>query len=302
MTLCFKEKDLSKIRVSLPLSLPLEKNDYANQEESKILIKEIVFHNFRDDEITRKATYKSYGIQGERVIDWISTSFFARIPEQRRWNMNKKTIITGTSRGIGKAIAEEFLKNGEIVIGMDRLPSSIQHENYTHIQKDLFLDELPEIKDVEILINNAGGQNENDIDNNLKATIKVTEKYAFQEKIESVLFIASASGSTGAEFPEYVASKGGVIAYMKNVALRIAKYHATSNSISPGGVITSLNDHILKDEKLYEAVLNETMLHQWSSVEEIGKWAYFMTIINKSMTAQDLLIDNGEAAKSNFIW
>ena len=34
----------------------------------------------------------------------------------------------------------------------------------------------------------------------------------------------------------------------------------------------------------------------------MAKWAFFLTVINKSMTAQDILIDNGEAAKSNFIW
>ena len=100
----------------------------------------------------------------------------------------------------------------------------------------------------------------------------------------------------------YAASKGGVVAYMKNVALSIAKYHATSNSISPGGVITSLNEHIINDEHLYQLVKNETLLDKWASEEEISTWAYFVTVINQSMTAQDILIDNGEMAKSNFIW
>lgn len=216
--------------------------------------------------------------------------------------MKKLVIVTGSSNGIGRAIAEEFLKNDFSVVGIDRLDSTIENVNYHHYKKDIFYDELPDIPNCEILINNAGTQNENDIDINLKGTINVTEKYAFQDNIKSVLFVSSASGNTGAEFPEYAASKGGVIAYMKNVALRIAKYHATSNSISPGGVITDLNDHILKNENLYEAVLNETLLHRWSDVEEMAKWAFFLTVINKSMTAQDILIDNGEAAKSNFIW
>ena len=216
--------------------------------------------------------------------------------------MDNIVIITGTSKGIGKAIAELFLKKDFIVYGLDRLEASLENKNYHHVLVDLFKDELPNLPPCNILINNAGTQNDNDIDNNLKAVIKVTEKYAFQYKIKSVLFIASASGNTGAEFPEYAASKGGVIAYMKNVALRLAKFHATSNSISPGGVITDLNDHILKSPDLYEQVLNETLLHRWSSVEEMAKWAYFITVINESMTAQDILIDNGEAAKSNFIW
>ena len=216
--------------------------------------------------------------------------------------MDNIVIITGTSKGIGKAIAELFLKKDFIVYGLDRLEASLENKNYHHVLVDLFKDELPNLPPCNILINNAGTQNDNDIDNNLKAVIRVTEKYAFQDKIKYVLFIASASGNTGAEFPEYAASKGGVIAYMKNVALRLAKFHATSNSISPGGVITDLNDHILKSPDLYEQVLNETLLHRWSSVEEMAKWAYFITVINESMTAQDILIDNGEAAKSNFIW
>ena len=216
--------------------------------------------------------------------------------------MDNIVIITGTSKGIGKAIAELFLKKDFIVYGLDRLEASLENKNYHHVLGDLFKNELPYLPPCTILINNAGTQNNNDIDNNLKAVIRVTEKYAFQDKIKSVLFIASASGNTGAEFPEYAASKGGVIAYMKNVALRLAKFHATSNSISPGGVITDLNDHILKSADLYEQVLNETLLHRWSDVEEMAKWAYFITVINESMTAQDILIDNGEAAKSNFIW
>ena len=43
--------------------------------------------------------------------------------------------------------------------------------------------------------------------------------------------IGSASGHTGSEFPEYAASKGGVLAYTKNVAMRIAPYQATCNSL-----------------------------------------------------------------------
>ena len=214
-----------------------------------------------------------------------------------------KILITGTSNGIGRAIAIKFLINGHYVIGIDTKKATIKNANYFHHQADVFSDPLPNIDDVEILINNAGVQNTNhDIDINLKGTIRVTEKYAFQDKINSVLFIASSSASTGSEFPEYAASKGGVVAYMKNVALRIAKYGATSNSISPGGVLTDINEHIINSPELWKKVMNETLLPKWASLEEIADWAYFVTMINKSMTAQDVLIDNGEAAKSNFIW
>lgn len=214
-----------------------------------------------------------------------------------------KVLVTGTSYGIGKGIAEEFLAHGDEVIGIDIAASTITNPNYKHFQSDIYAGNLPEILNVEVLINNAGVQNSgNDIDINLKGTIRVTEKYALQKAIKSVVFIASSSGRTGAEFPEYAASKGGMIAYMKNIALRIAKYGATSNSLSPGGVLTDLNAHIIDSPDLWQQVLNETMLDKWASIEEIAKWTYFVAVINKSMTAQDILIDNGEANKSNFIW
>ena len=214
-----------------------------------------------------------------------------------------KVVITGTSKGIGKAIAQKFLSCGHGVVGIDILPPSIQSPQYSHIQTDIFAGELPEICDTEILINNAGVQDSGrDIDVNLKGTIRVTEKYAVQDKIKSVLFISSASARTGAEFPEYAASKGGLVAYMKNIALRVAKYGATSNSLSPGGVRTALNDRVMNDSGLWQKIMNETLLPKWAEPEEIAEWAYFVTVVNRSMTAQDILIDNGEDAKANFIW
>ena len=214
-----------------------------------------------------------------------------------------KVLITGTSKGIGREVAIKFLKEKHKVIGIDIEESTINHKNYTHIIKSITDKDLPNIPDIDILINNAGVQNSvDDIDINLKGTINITEKYGIQKNIKSVLFMASASASTGSEFPRYVASKGGVVSYMKYVAHEISKYGATSNSISAGGVITELNKHILEDEKLYKAVLNETMLNKWIEKEEIASLAYYLTVINKSMTGQDLLIDNGEALKANFIW
>ena len=49
-------------------------------------------------------------------------------------------------------------------------------------------------------------------------------------------------------------------------------------------------------------MLDETLLGKWCEAEEIAELAYFLTVVNRSMTGEDLLIDNGEMLKSNFIW
>ena len=232
------------------------------------------------------------GFCGER------TSGFHRKGEERM-----KVLITGTSQGIGKAIAELFLNKGHEVIGIDRQENRIEHSAYTHFVCDVRDKEyLPDVKDVEILINNAGTQNEDDIDINLKALIWITEKYGIHQGIRSILNIGSASAHTGAEFPEYCASKGGILAYTKNVAMRIAPYGATCNSLDPGGVLTPLNECVMNDPVLWEEIMNETPLKRWATSEEIAEWAYFLTVVNGFCTGQSILVDGGEAINYNFVW
>lgn len=225
-------------------------------------------------------------------------------------------MITGSSGGIGRAAAEYFLERGHEVHGVDiaGAPQDMLTAapegggTYFHHIADITDSEslraaLPEGFAPEILINNAGVQGGGrDIDVNLRGMINVTEMFAINnDRIRSVVNIGSASGHTGSEFPEYAASKGGVLAYTKNVALRLAP-RAICNSIDPGGVTTELNRVVMDDPDLWNRIMELTPLKRWASPEEIAEWIYFVAVNNRFMTGQNLLIDGGEAGKAEFVW
>lgn len=222
-----------------------------------------------------------------------------------------KVLITGASGGIGTAIVKIFLDNGHDVFGLDLLPASEGvnahekcKEHYRHFIADVKDPETyPAGIKPEVLINCAGVQNSNnDIDVNLKGAIRITEHYAMSnDEIRSVVNISSASAHTGSEFPEYAASKGGLTAYTKNIALRLAP-RAIANSIDPGGVITEINRPVMDDPKLWARIMELTPLKRWAEPEEIAQWVYFVGVTNRFMTGQNLLIDGGEAGRCEFVW
>lgn len=212
-------------------------------------------------------------------------------------------VVSGTSSGIGEAVARTFVERGHEVWGLDVRPGTIEHPRYTHVVHDIRDKAFPEVPSAHIVVSSAGTLDERDaIEVNLTATMDFMDHYVQSPALSSALIIASASARNGAEFPRYVASKAGVVGYMKNLALQLAPRGVTCNSISPGGVITPANDHILQSDELYARVLDETLLHKWAEPEEIAELAYFLTVTNRSITGEDILIDNGEMLRSNFIW
>ena len=217
-----------------------------------------------------------------------------------------KIIITGTSSGIGRRAAVRFIEQDHFVYGIDSQDPSIASSNYVHFKVDIRdALNLPEITDADVLINNAGTQNSGaDIEINLKGTINVTEKYvASNTGLTSVLFNASASSITGQEFPEYAASKAGVVGYMKNVAVRLAPRGVTVNALSFGGVYTESNDPVISDEESFKKIMAVTPMKKWMSEDEAADWMIFMTLVNRSMSGQNLLIDNGETnLNPTFVW
>ena len=201
-----------------------------------------------------------------------------------------RVLITGASGGIGAACVQRFLDEGHEVVGFDLLPAAIEHERYRHLIVDVReLDSFPDDLEPQIIVNVAGTQDSaDDIAAHLCGTINVVN-------------VGSASGHTGSEFPDYAASKGGVIAYTKNLANRLAP-QAIANSVDPGGVITPLNRCVMEDEHLWNQIMELTPLKRWATAQEIAEWIYFVGVTNRYMTGQSLLIDGGEAGRTQFIW
>ena len=225
-----------------------------------------------------------------------------------------KVLITGTSCGIGRAAVLRFIREGHSVIGIDVLEDTVSSANdvspsgsYTHYIADISKKEtLPDEDGIEILINNAGVQTgtQKDIDVNLTGTMNVTEKYAFQGKIRSVLFNSSVSAITGNEFPAYAASKAGVTGYMRNVAIRLANtYRATCNALCFGGVTTDLNRYVMEDAEKWARIMDVTPLKRWATAEEAAEWCYFMTVVNTFCTGQAIDVSGGERNCADlFVW
>ena len=215
-----------------------------------------------------------------------------------------RVLITGASGGIGAACVQRFLDEGHEVVGFDLLPTAVEHERYRHLIVDVREpNSFPGDLEPQVIVNVAGVQDSaDDIAANLRGTINVTERYAFVGEglaakpapaIQSVVNVGSASGHTGSEFPAYAASKGGVIAYTKNLANRLAP-QAIANSVDPGGVITPLNRCVMARPI--------TPKQRWATAQEIAEWIYFVGVTNRFMTGQSLLIDGGEAGRTQFIW
>lgn len=232
-------------------------------------------------------------------------------------------VITGAAHGMGAAFARYAYDklNNDVnaddahnihLLDKDRIDvSPFDREEkckvffyYCDVELE---DSLPEILHVTHLFNNAGIQlptesYDNVIDTNLKGLIRCTETYALNnDDIKAVLNQASVSAHSGSEFPNYVASKGGVLAYTKAIANQLAP-KAICNSISFGGVTTSLNDQVMNDKDKWNRIMEVTPMKKWVTLNESSKWIWFLLFENESMTGQDVIVDNGEIINSTFVW
>ena len=118
------------------------------------------------------------------------------------------------------------------------------------------------------------------------------------------MFNASVSALTGNEFPAYAASKAGMVGYMKNCAIRLAnRFHATCNALCFGGVLTELNEAVIKDSAQWQKIMDVTPLKRWATPEEAAEWIYFLTVTNSFCTGQAIDVSGGERNCADlFVW
>ena len=238
---------------------------------------------------------------------------------------NKIVVITGGSRGIGKFLVDEFLRRGSKVFTNSRNRQTTQRlnkiKNLTCINADFltdkdikfFIHELKNVSKIDILINNAGINEIDTIDNyseenwkslqqvNLHAPFYLISKLAVKikkSKFGRIINVSSIFGSISKEKRSaYSATKSGIIGLTRGASLDLAKYKVLVNAVSPGFVDTQLTKRILNKDQI-ESIKTQIPLKRLASPEEIVNLILFLcSESNSYITGQNILIDGGFTIK-----
>ena len=241
--------------------------------------------------------------------------------------MAKTAIVTGSARGIGKAIATKLAKSGFNIVIVDACPLENSEETAKEIAElgvetkayqcnvtvseevNKVVDEVKEIfGSVDVLVNNAGitrdgllvRMKEEDFDAviavNLKGTYNFTRAAApimMKQRSGRIVSISSIVGLQGnAGQVNYSASKAGVIGITKSVARELASRGVTANAIAPGYVETPMT--AVLPEKVKEEMLKAIPMNRYGQVEDIANAVNFLVSDDASyITGQVIEISGG---------
>ncbi len=239
-----------------------------------------------------------------------------RIPNFAHQNLNntnmsqllagKVAIITGGSRGIGKAMVEKFVAEGAKVAFTYRSSSAkadaivdVLGENAKAYQSDassyaaageLIAQVQKDFGTIDILINNAGITKDNlmlrmseeqwddVIEVNLKSVFNMTKQIMrpmLKNRAGSIINISSVVGVFGnAGQANYAASKAGIIGFTKSIAKEVGSRSIRCNAVAPGFIATEMTDEL--DEKTKESYLSNIPLKRFGTGEEVADACVFL--------------------------
>ena len=239
---------------------------------------------------------------------------------------NKVTLVTGASRGIGRAIAVELGKRGATVIGTSTSEAGA-NDISSYLQqagikgKGMVLDVkseesineclnniVEENGAIEILVNNAGitrdsllmrmklDQWEEVYATNLRSVFLLSKaclRGMMKSKFGRIINISSVVGSTGNPGQtNYVSTKAGMVGFSKSLAREIANRGITVNCVSPGFIQTDMTDKLTDDQK--EHILASIPMGKMGDVEDIAKAVGFLASEDAAyITGQTLHVNGG---------
>jgi NAD(P)-dependent dehydrogenase (short-subunit alcohol dehydrogenase family) len=244
-------------------------------------------------------------------------------------NSNSKNIlITGVSSGIGRALAQFFFEKEFKVIGLDiNRDEQNNYQEYCHnfYQIDISnYDQVLNLRDsilasyshIGCLINNAAIQVEKSLidtsleewsrvlNTNLSSAFYITKSFFPMLKGGSILNISSVHArATSRNLASYVASKGGLSALTRAMALELADYNIRVNSILPGAIETEmlvkgLSRNYNADEAR-KSLVKATPLKKIGKPRDIAQLAYFLadSEMASNITGQEFICDGGVLAR-----
>lgn len=240
---------------------------------------------------------------------------------------DKVAIITGASKGIGKAIAIKFAKEGAKVVVNYRSDDNGAQQVINLIEKnggigvlhkgdvskfslaeDMVKFCVEKFGKIDVLVNNAGitkdtlllRMKEEDFDNvinvNLKGSfncVKHVTPFMIKQKYGKILNISSVIGLIGnAGQINYAASKAGVIGMTKSLAKELGGRGINVNAIAPGFIETDMTDVL--PEKVKETILSHIALSKMGCVDDVANLAVFLASdLSSYITGQVITVDGG---------